>query len=253
MRLARKIQEALVPSAPELSGCNVAVAMKPADEVGGDYYDVIRAGSHEWILIGDVSGHGVPAGLIMMMCQTAVRTVLERDPDLTPDRLLTLVNDVLTRNIHQLGEDKYMTISALRRDADGGIAFAGAHQDIYVYRALRDEIEVIETKGIWLGLRSRAEGSFTTQTLDLGEGDVLVLYTDGITEATHDGAMFDTSGMLAALGAAKGKTARELLDHVLGALEGFELHDDATLLVVRKLGTAAPRHLSAESGAHPAA
>lgn len=240
MKLARKIQEALVPSAPELDGCDVAVTMKAADEVGGDYYDVIRAANHEWILIGDVSGHGVPAGLIMMMCQTAVRTVLERDPDVTPDRLLSLVNGVLTRNIQKLGEDKYMTMTALRRDAGGSIQFAGAHQDIFVWRAESDEIETIETAGIWLGLRSANEKSFTSRSLTLAPGDIMVLYTDGITEAMRDGALFDTQGMLTALAGARGKTAQAVLDGVMKALEPFELHDDATLMVVRQLGAGVP-------------
>jgi serine phosphatase RsbU (regulator of sigma subunit) len=240
MRLARKIQEALVPSAPELEGCDVAVTMKAADEVGGDYYDVLRAGKHEWILIGDVSGHGVPAGLIMMMCQTAVRTVLERDPDVTPDRLLSLINGVLTRNIQSLGEDKYMTMTALRRDPGGSIQFAGAHQDIFVYRATTNDIETIETAGIWLGLRSANEKSFTSKTLTLAPGDVMVLYTDGITEAMRDGALFDVQGMMTALSDVKGKTARDVLDGVLKALEPFELHDDATLMIVRQLGADVP-------------
>ncbi len=116
MKLARKIQEALVPPLPQILDCEVAASMKATEEVGGDYYDVIHTPDAEWILIGDVSGHGVPAGLIMMMCQTAVRTVLESEPSIMPDRLLTRVNSVLTTNIRQLGEDKYMTISALRRD-----------------------------------------------------------------------------------------------------------------------------------------
>lgn len=240
MKLARKIQEALVPAEPALAGCEVAASMKPADEVGGDYYDVIRADGHEWILIGDVSGHGVPAGLVMMMCQTAVRTALERDPKMTPDRLLVLVNSVLTQNIRQLGEDKYMTISALRRDPDGTISFAGAHQDIFVYRADTDDVETFETSGLWLGIKPNAEGSFTTRELRLGTGDVLVLHTDGVTEATRDGALFDTDGMRGVLKAAKGKTARQILDGVLGALQGFELKDDATLLIVRQIEAGAP-------------
>lgn len=240
MKLARKIQEALVPSAPALDGCEVAVTMKAADEVGGDYYDVIRAGKHEWILIGDVSGHGVPAGLIMMMCQTAVRTVLERDPEITPDRLLSLVNGVLTQNIRQLGEDKYMTMTALRRDPGGSIQFAGAHQDIFVYRAATNDIDTVETAGIWLGLRAANEHAFVSQSLTLAPGDVMVLYTDGITEAMRDGALFDVSGMLAALADARGKTARAVLDGVMKALDKFELHDDATLMVVRMLGTEMP-------------
>jgi serine phosphatase RsbU (regulator of sigma subunit) len=240
MKLARKIQEALVPAAPALDGCEVAVTMKAADEVGGDYYDVIRAGKHEWILIGDVSGHGVPAGLIMMMCQTAVRTVLERDPEITPDRLLWLVNGVLTRNIQQLGEDKYMTMTALRRDPNGSIQFAGAHQDIFVYRAATNDIDTIETPGIWLGLRFANESSFTSRSLTLSAGDLMVLYTDGITEAMRDGALFDTQGMLSALSGARGKSARDVLDGVMNALEPFELNDDATLMVIRQLGVELP-------------
>jgi len=235
MQLARRIQEALVPNEPVLAGCDVAASMKPAEQVGGDYYDVIHTKTHEWILIGDVSGHGVPAGLVMMMCQTAVRTALQRDPELMPDRLLVLVNAVLTQNIRQLGEDKYMTITALRRDAEGAIWFAGAHQDIFIYRAESCEIEAVETAGLWLGLREDAEGAFSPRELKLSAGDLLVLHTDGVTEATRDGAMFDTGGMRRALAGAKGKTARQVLDDLHHALEGFELTDDATLIVIRQL------------------
>ena len=236
MKLARRIQEALVPAAPVLAGCDIAASMKPADQVGGDYYDVVHTKTHEWILIGDVSGHGVPAGLIMMMCQTAVRATLEHDPEIMPDRLLVMVNSVLTQNIRQLGEDKYMTITAMRRDAAGKIVFAGAHTDLFVYRADTDEVETLETAGIWLGLKPDANGAFTTRELTLRKRDLLILHTDGVTEATRDGRMFDTKGMRDALATAKGKSAQQVLDDLLKALEGFKLDDDATLLVIQELG-----------------
>jgi serine phosphatase RsbU (regulator of sigma subunit) len=235
MKLARKIQEALVPASPELAGCDIAAIMKPTSQVGGDYYDVIREKGAEWVLIGDVSGHGVPAGLIMMMCQTSVRTALSQNPDLLPHQLLTIVNRVLTRNINALGEDKYMTISALRRDRDGTISFAGAHQDIHVYRAEHDRVEALETSGLWLGLRQDIDGAFATHRLELHPGDVLVLHTDGVTEAQRNGALFDTSGLRAVVERARGKTSRQILDDLLHELEGFELADDATLLVIRQL------------------
>jgi serine phosphatase RsbU (regulator of sigma subunit) len=238
MKLARRIQEALVPTSPELVGCDVAASMKPAEEVGGDYYDVIRTKTHEWILIGDVSGHGVAAGLVMMMCQTAVRTALERDPELMPDRLLVLVNAVLTENIRQLGEDRYMTITALRRDAGGTLRFAGAHTDLFVYRQQTDSVEAVATSGLWLGLKPDAEGAFTTRELTLTPGDLLVLHTDGVTEAMCEGRMFDTAGLHTTLSRAKGKTARQVLDDLMGALDGYELRDDATLLVIRELDAA---------------
>jgi serine phosphatase RsbU (regulator of sigma subunit) len=235
MKLARRIQEALVPSEPKLGGCDVAASMKPAEQVGGDYYDVIQTPNYEWILIGDVSGHGVPAGLVMMMCQTAVRTALEHHPEIMPDRLLEIVNAVLTENIRQLGEDKYMTITALRREASGKIWFAGAHQDLFIYRADTSEVETLETAGLWLGLRSDAKGAFDLRELTLSARDLLVLHTDGVTEAVRDGALFDTTGMRRTLTTAKDKTAREVLDDLLRALDGFELTDDATLVVIRQL------------------
>jgi serine phosphatase RsbU (regulator of sigma subunit) len=235
MKLARKIQEALVPAVPTLTRCDVAAAMKPAEEVGGDYYDFVTAGSREWILIGDVSGHGVPAGLVMMMCHTAVRTVLHADPDTAPEDLLAQVNTVLTENIRQLGEDKYMSITAFRRDPDGTISFAGAHQDVFVYRASADTVEIFETQGLWLGLTERIADSLRPQRLKLGEGDVLVVHTDGITEAMRDGSLFDTAGLRQVLGRSRGKTSRQILDDTFRALDGFTVSDDATLIVVRQL------------------
>jgi serine phosphatase RsbU (regulator of sigma subunit) len=235
MKLARKIQEALVPISPRLSNCEVAASMKATDEVGGDYYDIIRIHDREWILIGDVSGHGVPAGLIMMMCHTAVRAVLRSSPDIMPDRLLAFVNTVLTENIRQLGEDKYMTISALCRDPDGTISFAGAHQDLCVYRAATDSVEAFESEGLWLGLKDRIDDTLTMQRFQLGAGDVLFLFTDGITEATKNGALFDMVGIRRVLDRARGKSAEQVLDDLFKELDGYELSDDATALVLRQL------------------
>ncbi|HEY4159408.1 MAG TPA: DAHL domain-containing protein [Polyangiaceae bacterium] len=235
MKLARKIQEALVPLRPELSSCEIAVSMRPTDDVGGDYYDVMRVGGREWILIGDVSGHGVPAGLIMMMCHTAVRTVLQGEPGIAPDRLLARVNVVLTENIRQLGEDKYMTISAFRRDADGRVSYAGAHQDIHIYRASSGKIETLETQGMWLGIKDQIGEMLSSSEFQLLRGDVLLLHTDGITEATRDGKLFDNAGLQAVLSRASGKSANQVLSELFAALDGYQVADDATLLVLKEL------------------
>ncbi len=241
MQLARKIQEALVPASPQLSGCEIAATMKATAEVGGDYYDVIRSGDREWILIGDVSGHGVPAGLIMMMCQTAVRTVLSVDPTVTPHQLLATVNRVLTQNIRQLGEEKYMTISAFRRDADGTISFAGAHQDVFIYRAEQDRVETLETSGLWLGIRDEIAHTLETRSFRLRDRDVLLILTDGITDATRTGALFDPDGVRRVMESARGKSANDILAQLFSELAEFEIKDDASVLVLRQLGEAEPR------------
>lgn len=234
MKLASKIQQALVPASPTLANCEIAATMKATDEVGGDYYDVVRAGDADWILIGDVSGHGVPAGLIMMMCHTAVRTLLKTNQGIMPDRLLAAVNGVLTENIRQLGEDKYMTISAFRRERDGTVLFAGAHQDIQIYRAKTNDVESIETSGVWLGLKPEIGDRMTTGRFHLEEGDVLLLHTDGITEAVRDGKMFDTAGVRRVLASARHRTAEEVLSGIFAALEGYSITDDATVLAIKQ-------------------
>ncbi len=235
MKLARRIQEALVPVSPRLANCDVAATMKPAEEVGGDYYDVIAAGECEWILVGDVSGHGVPAGLVMMMCHTAVRMALHGNPEIRPEQLLAQVNTVLTRNIRLLGEDKFMTISAFRRGPDGTISFAGAHTDVFIYRASTDAVETFETEGVWLGIKDDIADSLKAKSFRLGPGDVLVLHTDGITEATRDGALFDVDGLRKLVSLSRGKTSKEVVDDTFRAIDGFTISDDATLLVVRQL------------------
>ena len=152
MELAKKIQTVLLPRSPSISGLEIAAFMQPADEVGGDYYDVINAEGIDWLVIGDVSGHGVPAGLIMMMVQTAIHTVLAGKPDLKPDIMLSRVNRVITENIKKLNEDRYMTITVIASLAGGKFHFSGQHQHIMIYRCGSGTLDLVETDGIWLGI-----------------------------------------------------------------------------------------------------
>jgi serine phosphatase RsbU (regulator of sigma subunit) len=234
MELAKRIQTALVPSAPTLEGCDVAAMMRPAAQVGGDYYDVLSVDGVEWVLIGDVSGHGVPAGLIMMMFQTAVRTALQENPRLEPSDLLTLVNRSLTGNIRRLGENKYMTASALRRTDDGRFRFSGMHQDLLIFRAKSKRVEEIHTDGTWLGVDEEIGDLMTVRDFDLASGDSLLLYTDGLTEAAKDGAILDNHGLKDVFERHGTCTAKEILDGVLGALDGRVVNDDVSAVVVKR-------------------
>ena len=86
--------------------------MDPTEEVGGDYYDIINSHEMDWIIIGDVSGHGVPAGLIMMMVQSAIRTQIMDNPTIKPSELIKVVNRSIQYNINNMDEDKFMTINS---------------------------------------------------------------------------------------------------------------------------------------------
>ena len=234
MKLAKKIQTALVPQHIELPDCDVAAVMRPADEVGGDYYDVMRVEDADWILIGDASGHGVPAGLIMMMCQTAVRTALHEDGKISPDRLLATVNRTLTENIRLLGEDKYMTMHALCRSRDGSIRFSGMHQDIFIYRAATGSIETIEPSGCFLGIQEEIDGLLDVRSFKLEPGDAMLLYTDGITEARSGHFMLDNGGLKQQFERLGSRSAQEIMDGIMGHLAGFEVTDDVAAIVLKQ-------------------
>ncbi|HEY6727898.1 MAG TPA: DAHL domain-containing protein [Polyangiaceae bacterium] len=234
MELAKKIQTALVPQRFALKDCEVAAVMRPADQVGGDYYDVFDVGGVEWVLIGDVSGHGVPAGLIMMMCQTSVRSVLAANPNIGPDELLALVNRTLTQNIERLGEDKYMTISALKREPNGSFKVAGMHQDLLIYRAKSGRVDQLLAQGTWLGITTDIRELNPVRSVELEPGDALVLYTDGITEARRQGEMLDVEGLKQAVLAHGREGAEAILGGILSTLADYEIHDDVAAVIIKQ-------------------
>jgi serine phosphatase RsbU (regulator of sigma subunit) len=243
MELARKIQTVLLPRSPAIRGFEIAAYMRPADEVGGDYYDVINAEGIDWLVIGDVSGHGVAAGLIMMMVQTAIHTVITGRPNLKPEVVLERVNSVITRNIRRLNEDRYMTITVIASLNGGLFHFSGQHENIMIHRRAAGTVELVETEGIWLGvpeaMRPPAAGGFS-----LERGDTLMLYTDGITEAWKKGSvrdhrdpeteMFGMERLRSIFQRLGGTHPEAIRDGILAELEGYSPADDVTMLILRR-------------------
>src|SRR5207247_1508364 len=94
-RLAMRIQTSVLPSSPRLHGLDIAARMIPADDVGGDYYDVIQTDRTGWIAIGDVSGHGFEMGMIMLMTQSALSALVRASPNAAPGTILRQLNATL--------------------------------------------------------------------------------------------------------------------------------------------------------------
>lgn len=235
MELARKIQTVLLPERPAMEGYDVIASLDPADEVGGDYYDVISAGGYQWIVIGDVSGHGVSAGLVMMMVQTAIHTVLLENPGVPPSELLTTINRTLYQNINKMHEAKHMTIVVLAGGTNGDFVFSGLHEDILVWRAETGRVESIETDGMWIGMEPDIAPLLSNDRLTLDSGDCMVLFTDGITEARGaDGTLFGDDRLVALLEASGSRSVAEIHAKVMDALTAYEKPDDVTLVIVKR-------------------
>jgi sigma-B regulation protein RsbU (phosphoserine phosphatase) len=241
LEIAAGIQAALLPPTivhPELE---FAGRMQPADEVGGDFYDVLTDDRHRslWVTIGDVSGHGVPAGLVMLMTQSAFAAYFRANPLARPDEVIRGVNDLLSEQIGvRLRDDKYVTGLLLTYAGAGRFVYAGAHEWPLLWRKQTGKSEVLEAPGPWLGIKRDLE-DIPVSSLSLTCGDVLCLYSDGLIEARNaQGELFDVEGLAGALeaAAARHESLQAIADDVLEAIARHATvrEDDWTLLLIRR-------------------
>ena len=234
MEIAKDIQTSLLPISPTLSGFDVATYMLTADLVGGDYFDVIQTEGREWFVIGDVSGHGVTAGLLMMMTQTAIHTILNSLETKDPALLLSKVNQVISSNIQKMKLKKYMTLTLFLKEANGSIYYSGMHQDLLLYVAKKKTVEIIETNGSWIGYYD-LHNEFQVDHINMESGDVLFLFTDGITESTDiDGHMYEINGLVKILNEKGSEPVEVIKQSILKSLEDFKTEDDTTFMICKR-------------------
>ncbi len=238
MELAKRIQTALLPDKENLRGYNIAATMYPAREVGGDYYDIIETSNDDkWVTIGDVSGHGVDSGLIMMMAQTSILSIIQNNKFSKPSAVLGSVNTIIRENISRMGSDHYMTLMAIRLNGST-MTFAGKHQDIIVYRSSSNKTEIIPSTGTWLGIADNIEKYLKDSSISLAKGDIVLLFTDGIIEATDSsGEMFGQDRLKNALNLYADLPVGKLLESIMRDVKTFnhEQMDDMTLVAIKKL------------------
>jgi serine phosphatase RsbU (regulator of sigma subunit) len=237
MEVAKRIQTALLPDKDRVGGYVVAATMLPAEEVGGDYYDIIEAATGEnWVAIGDVSGHGVESGLIMMMSQTSIFTTVNRTAGYKPATVLNLVNSVLKQNINRMGTDRYMTCCVIRLEHDK-IVFAGKHQDLLLHRRRHKRTEFVPSKGTWIGILDEIGDYLSDSTVPVEDGDLILLYTDGLTEATSaKGEMYGELRLQRELDAIADKTPEEIVRALLHDVREHMAtqRDDITIVARRR-------------------
>jgi serine phosphatase RsbU (regulator of sigma subunit) len=242
MEIAQRIQSSILPAPSHVPGYDIAARMVPVATMGGDYYDVRPTSDGGcWIGIGDVAGHGVTSGLVMLMVQSGISALLEHRPDLAPHDVLRAVNAFLQDNIRErLHSDEHVTLSLLRFHPDGRVEMAGAHEDVILCRA-GGTLERIETAGTWLGAMRDVGPFLRTSTFRLGAGDLLLLHTDGATEAPNSGReRLGLDRIASELQRRAGAPATEIRDALFELVLQWapQPEDDVTLLVMRYLGEA---------------
>jgi serine phosphatase RsbU (regulator of sigma subunit) len=241
LEIAAHIQTSILPREPRAEGLEIGCVMWPASEVGGDYYDVLPVPGGCWIGIGDVAGHGLTTGVVMLMIQSLVAGLVQRDPNASPSAQLAALNPVLYSSIRKrLGRDEHATLSLLRYERSGRVLYAGAHEEMLLYRQKSGQIEVIATTGTWVGATEDISEALGDEELWLEPGDVLLLYTDGAIEATNtEGEQFGITRLSQAFERQIELDAPGLTQALLGEIQAFmaEQRDDVSLVVLRYSGS----------------
>lgn len=236
MEIAKMIQTRLLPRSLEVPGYQIYARMVTATEVGGDYYDVISTPAGNFLAIGDVAGHGVDSGLIMMMTQTSVASLLARRQNSSISEVIAEVNHVLTQNIRKLDVDRYMSLLVLKIDPDR-ITFAGKHQDIKIYRHSTRQVDSIPTHGAWIGVLEDIHDLLADYSVHLESGDVMLLFTDGVTESMDlRKNLYGEERLEKILAVSAHLPPEEIVDHIFSDVQDFQKAqgDDITLLVCKK-------------------
>jgi sigma-B regulation protein RsbU (phosphoserine phosphatase) len=240
MEIAARIQTSILPRTMTVEGLEITARMMTATEVGGDYYDVLAVEDGCWIAIGDASGHGLTAGLVMMMVQTGVATLVRANPDANPRDVIKTMNRVLFENVNdRLEAERHMTLSLLRYRTGGQLTVAGAHMDAVVWRAASQTIEMLTTKGTFLAISDDIDHVNVEQEWSLSHGDLLVLLTDGVTEAENAaGTPFGYEGVVEVVEPRATKRVGEIQDALFKAVTQHSpvLADDCTIMVLRYVG-----------------
>ena len=238
IRLASRIQLDLLPkNDPEIPGYEIAGKSIPAQLVGGDYFDFIPAeGGRMAICLGDVSGKGLPASLLMANLQATLRGQTFLGPP--PQVCLQRSNRLLYQST---SSEKFVTLFySILDPASHFLSFSNAGHDAPMLLHGGGELERLQTGGIVLSILE--DFPYEEGRITLTPGDLLVIYTDGITEAVNQHQeLFGEERLVATIRSCRDKSAREIIDHIIAAAKSHAgsvpQADDMTLIAIKRLGS----------------
>ena len=233
MRAAKAVQMRRLPRrTPVFPTLDCAASTLATEAVGGDYYDFVETGGREFTLaVGDAAGHGVPAALVLAGVQSRFRDEARRARH--PGELLEAMN----RDLVALDQpERFMGLLCARVEAGAGLVrFANAGLTPPLLRRRDGRREPLTESGLLLGVREGA--SYPVATAELEPGDVLVVYTDGLTEAPRAGEPFGEERMWELLDRHAHRRACDVVEELMGAVRAWadEPLDDLTIVVLKQI------------------
>jgi serine phosphatase RsbU (regulator of sigma subunit)/HAMP domain-containing protein len=235
LNVASDIQKNLLPERlPSVKNASLHAYSEAAKGISGDYYDAFQLDDNKLLItVCDVAGKGVPASLVMTMIRTILRLITSTTHNARS--VVTMLNNLLTS---RLGIDHFATIGLFIYDTEKQVVSYtnGAHHPLYVYKADKDKFIKFDTDGLPLGLE--ADTNYGHKRFQVGTGDYLVLFTDGLNEARNsEGEEFTSNRLLSIIKRNASMEPEALTSEILNSLnaftEGMDQHDDQTLMLMK--------------------
>ncbi len=241
LKIAAAIQQSLLPAdIGMIDGWRVAAVCRPAREVGGDFFTMLpgRDTSQRMIVYGDVSGKSIPGALLMMAAHEVLHALAIEHPE--PGELFDLVNrriHALRRGSTVLGRGSFVALGSLAcRPGERRLEYCLAGQPPPLIRRSRGPVEELPLPAHRIPVGALAGGGYTAMSVPMGDGDVVVAYSDGVIEAMSPEGEFFGSARLKHVIAAAEPDPQQIVEGVLRALDGFTEgrapYDDITLVAL---------------------
>lgn len=241
LEVTQRLQTMLLPKEKELNqieALEIAGFTESATEVGGDYYDVLQHQGRIIIGIGDVSGHGLESGVLMLMVQTAVRTLIENN-ETSPKQFFEVLNRTIYKNLQRMDSDKNLSLSLVDY-YNGMLWISGQHEEMLIVRTggVIERIDTVDL-GFPIGLEETIEDFVFQAQIPLEQDDVAILYTDGITEAENcAGVHYGLEKLCSVVRQSWQQSAQDIRQAVIRDLRSHigveQVYDDITLVVFKR-------------------
>jgi len=236
-----RLQQMLLPNTEELNNIpdlSISALMNPAEEAGGDYYDFLQYNDKTYLAIGDVTGHGLESSVVMLMAQTAVRT-LTASGITELEAIVSALNKSLYDNLKRINSHKNLTFM-LGHYSENMLTICGQHEEVLLIRNDQKDVEKIDTLnlGFPIGIEENIDEFLNTQQIKFYSGDTLVLYTDGIPEAENPAGQFYGIDNLCEQIKLNNYLPVEqmkdkIVEHIYQYIGKNTVYDDITLVIIR--------------------
>ena len=241
LKILHQMQQLILPTTEELKkidSLDIAGYMEATDELGGDYYDVLTGDNTITIGIGDVTGHGLESGILMVMTQAAICT-LKQQGENDPLKFLDTLNRTIYYNVKRMNSERNLSLAIINY-FKGNVCISGQHEEVIVVRENGD-VELIDTidLGLPIGIDKDIRAFIDHTLITLYPGDGIVLYTDGITEARDvDKNQYGIKRLCQVISTNWHLESEKIRDIVIRDLKKFiglkKIEDDVTLLLLKQ-------------------